>query len=178
MEMKQIPYDFTTRWGYHYFATEDGHIYSGHLKRNIYESTDKDGYKKVNLQNGDGSRKVFSVHRLVLASFSPRNDMEQLQVNHIDGDKTNNTLSNLEWVTAKENVAHAFKTGLRKNIEDNNPGPHKLCSSQVKEIIELLLTKQYTHREIAEKYGVGINAIENIKYHKTWKTLTENIDFH
>lgn len=42
MEMKQIPYDFTTRWGYHYFATEDGHIYSGHLKRTLREYTQKE----------------------------------------------------------------------------------------------------------------------------------------
>lgn len=178
MEMKQIPYDFTTRWGYHYFATEDGHIYSGHLKRTLREYTDRYGYKKVRLQNGDGSKKVFSVHRLVLASFSPREDMEQLQVNHIDGDKTNNALSNLEWCTAKENVAHAFKTGLRKNIEDNNPAPHKLCSTQVLEIIDLLLSKQYTQKEIAAMYGVHEDSIGKIKRKQVWKSLTKDIDFH
>lgn len=143
--MKQIPHNYVTRYGYHYFATEDGHIYSEHLKRNISEYFDKDGYKKVRLSNGDGSRKVFSVHRLILETFYPVENSSELQVNHIDGDKTNNKLENLEWVTPKENVRHAFVTGLRKNIEDNNPGDHKLTSSLVQEIIPLLLEKKQNH---------------------------------
>ena len=69
--MKVIPHNYVTRYGYRYLATDDGHIYSEHLKRNISEYTDKDGYKKVRLSNGDGSRKVFSVHRLILETFEP-----------------------------------------------------------------------------------------------------------
>lgn len=176
--MKVIPHNYVTRYGYHYFATEDGHIYSEHLKRNISEFFDKDGYKKVRLSNGDGTRKVFSVHRLILETFSPRDDSANLQVNHIDGDKTNNAITNLEWVTAKENVQHAFKIGLRKNIEDNNCAPHTLTSEQVKEIIILLLQKEYTIQQIADKFKVHKSAIEHIKYKKTWKTLTKDIDFH
>lgn len=176
--MKQIPHNFITRYGYHYFATEDGHIYSEHLQRNISEYFDKDGYKKVRLSNGDGTRKVFSVHRLILETFEPREDSHNLQVNHKDGDKTNNSLTNLEWVSAKENVQHAFKMGLRINIEDKNPAPHTLTSNQVKEIISLLLKKELTIQEIANQYNVHKSAIENIKYKKTWKTLTQNINFY
>lgn len=176
--MKIIPHNYVTRYGYHYYATDDGHIYSEHLKRNISEYFDKDGYKKVRLSNGDGSRKVFSVHRLILETFEPRPDSANLQVNHIDGDKTNNKLSNLEWCTCKENINHAYNLGLYSNIGDNNNGDHTLNSSQVLEIIDLLLQHKMTIQAIADQYQVSKHAIECIKYKKTWKHLTKNINFY
>lgn len=176
--MKVIPHNYVTRYGYHYYATDDGHIYSEHLKRIISEFTDKDGYKKVRLSNGDGSRKVFSVHRLVLETFLPNINSDKLQVNHIDGDKTNNKLSNLEWVTCKENIQHGYKTGLYHNIGDHNNGDHKLSTPQVLEIIDLLLKHQMTIQQIADKYNVSKYAVECIKYKKTWKNLTQNINFY
>ncbi len=176
--MKVIPHNYVTRYGYHYFATDDGHIYSEHLKRNISEYFDKDGYKKVRLSNGDGSRKVFSVHRLILETFEPNPNSVNLQVNHKDGDKTNNRLSNLEWVTCKENINHAYKMGLYSNIGDNNNGDHVLCTSQVLEIIDLLLEHNMTIQAIANKYHVSKFAIESIKYKRTWKHLTKDIDFY
>ena len=60
------------------------------------------GYLFVRLSK-EGSNKMYTVHRLVLMTFDPNPDMENLQVNHIDEDKTNNRLENLEWVTCKEN---------------------------------------------------------------------------
>ena len=176
--MKVIPHNYVTRYGYHYLATDDGYIYSEHLKRNISEYTDKDGYKKVRLSNGDGSRKVFSVHRLVLETFEPNPNSDNLQVNHKDGDKTNNALSNLEWVTCKENINHGYRTGLYHNIGDNNNGDHVLKTPQVLEIINLLLEHKMTIQAIADKYSVSKHAIECIKYKKTWKHLTKDIDFY
>lgn len=176
--MKVIPHNYITRYGYHYLATDDGHIYSEHLKRNISEYFDKDGYKKVRLSNGDGTRKVFSVHRLILETFNPNPNSDKLQVNHKDGDKTNNALSNLEWVTCKENVNHAYNLGLYSNIGDNNNGEHKLCTAQVLEIIDLLLKNKMTIQAIADKFGVSKHAIECIKYKKTWKHLTKDVNFY
>ena len=176
--MKVIPHNYVTRYGYKYYATEDGHIYSEHLKRLISEFTDKDGYKKVRLSNGDGTRKVFSVHRLILETFCPNENSSNLQVNHIDGNKTNNCISNLEWVTCKQNIQHGYKMGLYHNIGDNNNADHKLCISQVLEIIDLLLAHEMTIQQIANKYQVSKFAIESIKYKETWKHLTKNIDFY
>ncbi|MDF2908773.1 MAG: hypothetical protein K0R34_4094 [Herbinix sp.] len=59
----------------------------------------------------DGKQKHFYVHRLVAEAFIP-NPKNKPQVNHIDGKTRNNHMSNLEWVTARENVRHAYKTGL------------------------------------------------------------------
>lgn len=69
------------------------------------------GYLKINLCK-DGKVKSFFIHRLILQAFKPTK--EKLNVNHIDGNKENNNLENLEWVTQKENVRHAYESGLNK----------------------------------------------------------------
>lgn len=65
------------------------------------------GYCFVTLCNGK-AKKNMSIHLLVARAFIP-NDNGKPQVNHIDGDKLNNTVSNLEWVTASENIRHSFR---------------------------------------------------------------------
>lgn len=66
-----------------------------------------DGYKKVRLSYNGVGKDVF-VHRLVAKTFIPNPDNKP-QVNHIDGDKSNNRISNLEWVTAGENQKHSYR---------------------------------------------------------------------
>jgi len=68
---------------------------------------DNSGYTHVSIGN-----KSYQLHRLVALAFIKSNDLKKIEVNHIDGNKKNNTLTNLEWVTHKENVQHAFDTGL------------------------------------------------------------------
>jgi hypothetical protein len=78
----------------------------------LKQSTDGNGYKRIGLKGG--VTKNFSVHRLVLLNFLA-NPMNKPQVNHIDGVKANNRLSNLEWATQAENIRHAFIMGLSTN---------------------------------------------------------------
>ena len=70
------------------------------------------GYLQVCLTK-DGKSKTYTVHRLVAKAFLP-NLKNKRQVNHIDGNKENNSIDNLEWVTSSENNKHAFITGLNK----------------------------------------------------------------
>lgn len=161
---------------YDYYVTEDGHVWSERSKRFISELPDRDGYMKVRLSSTDlppGKQHAYSVHRLVLENFCPREDMAELQVNHISGDKTDNSVTNLEWTTCEENIHHAIQHDLRAKIN----GSAKLRPEQVKEIIQLLLSKQYTYKEIANMYGVNEETIGRIKRKKSWKELTENINF-
>lgn len=73
------------------------------------------GYYQVSLCI-DGKYRHFQVHRLVAEAFIP-NPENKPQVNHIDGNKLNNDISNLEWVTRSENQLHAYKTGLQKPLK-------------------------------------------------------------
>lgn len=69
-----------------------------------------DGYYAVDLYN-NGDRSTKRVHRLVADAFL-ENENDKPQINHIDGNKLNNLHTNLEWVSAKENMEHAIKLGL------------------------------------------------------------------
>ena len=87
----------------------------GRVKRNgtiLHQSLNTYGYCQVSLCN-NGDIKNHLVHRLVANEFLP-NPERHPQVNHIDGNKKNNAVTNLEWCTQAENNNHAIRTGLRK----------------------------------------------------------------
>lgn len=70
------------------------------------------GYLTVCLRLPNGNRRTHYIHRLIAKAFIP-NPKNKRCINHIDGNKLNNGIKNLEWVTHKENNDHATKTGLR-----------------------------------------------------------------
>lgn len=87
----------------------------GSNKRKVHQTIyklfdDKDGYKMVGI-----SGKTIKVHRAVAGAFIP-NPENKPQVNHIDGDKSNNRVENIEWATQEENMQHASMTGLAKHV--------------------------------------------------------------
>lgn len=94
-----------------YTLYEDGRVYSKYREAFLTPVVDTGtGYPLVTLVN-EGIRKNKHIHRLLAEHYIP-NPENKPQVNHIDGVKTNYELSNLEWVTAKENSEHAAETGL------------------------------------------------------------------
>lgn len=91
--------------------------------REITQHISNTGYYNVKLCNG-GDRKYFFVHRLVATAFIP-NKENKPQINHIDGNRLNNHVNNLEWVTMSENVLHAYNTGLNYGLR-GDLSPHKV----------------------------------------------------
>lgn len=82
-------------------------------KINVPFDRNRTGYVRAILFDGKGGRKRYFVHRLVAEAFIP-NPEHKPMVNHIDGDKTNNCVENLEWVTSYENMQHAYHVLKRK----------------------------------------------------------------
>lgn len=94
------------------FVNKRGDVFSSHSGRCLKPYIDKDGYCIVSIKE-NGVRKQKRVHRLVAEAFIP-NPLNLEQVNHKDGDKTNNNVDNLEWCDDKYNVNHAIYNGLIK----------------------------------------------------------------
>lgn len=150
-----------------YYAMEDGNIYSasygGVLK---YEIT-KDGYARVCI-----GRKHFLVHRLIAKAFIP-NPENKKEINHINRDKLDNSVDNLEWVTREENVnfppTYALRTAHIKCGEECNFST--LTNDNVIQIIKMI-NDGMTCKEIAQYFDVTPRSIRNIKNKKTWKNFS------
>lgn len=78
-------------------------------------SYDQRGYKQLVLTNKHHKRVGRRIHRFVAENFIPNPDNKR-EVNHIDGNKLNNHVNNLEWCTSKENIQHAFRIGIKQPI--------------------------------------------------------------
>lgn len=76
--------------------------------------------------------RTLQVPRLILSTFRPIQNLEDMQVNHVDGDWANNKLSNLEWVTQKENIVHAFENGLNHPVRTPVMMINELCGTMHK----------------------------------------------
>ena len=89
----------------------------GRNERILKVGTNHKGYKYVMLSKNNVP-KMFTVHKLVANAFI-KNTQNKPQINHIDGNKANNEVGNLEYCTNRENQLHAFKTGLHKTKKIN-----------------------------------------------------------
>lgn len=155
-----------------YKIDENGNVYTvkrqGTNGRQLLPSVSSSGYICVDLRNGGTKRKEL-VHRLVALAFIPKPDGKNF-VNHIDGNKKNNNVSNLEWVTRSENMKHAYKHGLAKipMLSGERHPRHKLDLISVREIRTLYETG-WSSAKLSQKYGVTKEQIMNIVKRKHWK---------
>lgn len=169
MEEKKITY-CKYNLIYNYYVRDDGIIYSAKSHKILSPQLDKNGYEKVQMMSDDGKRHRYSVHRLILENFNPVEGMDKLQVNHKDGNKRNNKLENLEWVTCQENINHAINNNLRAKIN----GASKLSIEQVKEIF-IRANNGETNISLGEEFKVNPDQIGRIKNRKSWKEVTEDL---
>lgn len=123
------------------------------------------GYKQVVLSK-HGLKTPKTIHRLVALAFLGEST---LQVNHKDGDKQNNHLSNLEYVTPKQNIHHAIHMGLTDSRGEN--GTSSLKNYQALEIKQLLLTSDISKCNIAETYKISESTVRDINKGRRWRWL-------
>jgi len=152
-------------------------------ERELTYTLNNRGYHSVGI-----CRKTFMVHRLVALAFIPNPENKPF-VNHLDGNKLNNHVSNLEWCTAKENNLHARNTGLRKqalghklkyqsdmskrkalaNLKDKS----KLSPEQVKYVRQVFIprSKEFSATALAKQFGTSVAAMCKIVSGQTYKDV-------
>lgn len=146
----------------------------GNAKRNekiISISYTKDGYQKVRLIHGK-SDKTCRVHRLVANAFLP-NTNNKKTVNHIDGNKKNNNVENLEWADRSEQMYHAYKLGLKKPIIGCDNINSKLTPENIKYIRNNYVKRSRRFGTVAlgKMFNVSNRVIGLIVNNKTYKNV-------
>lgn len=149
-----------------YLVDEQGYVYSIKGKK-IKPTRIKTGYLYVGLYTS-GKRCFLAIHRLVAIQFLP-NPENKCCVNHKDGDKENNHVTNLEWVTMSENTKHAYENGLIKSsfLKGEKHRSSKLLDSDILQIREYYFLKKYTQKELSLIYNVSQKHISAIINNKT-----------
>lgn len=137
----------------------------------------KTGYLCTNISFG-GRQRMIRTHKLVCNAFKPVRFKGQTQVNHIDGDKYHNHISNLEWVTPQENTLHAIETGLLPLGEKRTNS--KYSEKLIRKICKDIEKNKLTINGIAKKYNVPKSLLHNIYFGDLWKSVKKdyNLDNH
>ncbi len=184
-ELRDIP-GFDAR----YAITRDGRIWSypkrgrgetGRPHRGMWLKpvVGQRGYWQIVLR-ADGERRgrSCSVHRMVMAAWGPPNEGERPEVNHINGNKLDNRIENLEWVSSSENRAHAWRVGLithtvRRQAARVDVGKklRKLTDEQAAEARAMAAAGESKTR-IAARLCVSRKAILNLLTGRTYQTRT------
>lgn len=143
-----------------YEVSDDGRVRNKNSGKVLKPDTINSGYQNIRLFTGDssfyktgnysGRYKHVLVHRLVMDTFCPIKDSDKMVVNHIDTDRTNNDIRNLEWTTPSENAQHAADY-----YKDNKPRDYGInfTEDQFKIIIKESL-KGTSNKEILNKIGI------------------------
>lgn len=156
----------------YYMISNCGRVYHKYLGIFMSPGISGSGYLFVYLSTYRGPQMV-QLHRLVMLAFNPINNPESMQVNHKNGNKQYDVITNLEWNTRSENMKHAYRAGLHKKNS-------KLNEDDVIKVCELLATGEYINREIAEIVGNGMTEtiVSDIKKKSCWVDITKDYKFY
>ncbi len=138
-----------------------------------FRRTNSWGYIQIKYRDPSDWQRERSVlaHRVIWESVHGQLSRD-LTINHLNGVKTDNRLSNLEAVTLAENSQHAFRTGL------NHLGVHhpraRLAEDEVLAIYDAAWSGRESNRSIAKRYGTDNGAVSRIKHGQSWSSVTEH----
>lgn len=122
------------------------------------------GYQEVGLSKGSPRiQENHRIHRLVACHFLIKEKGKD-SINHIDGDKDNNSVENLEWCTRSYNTSHAWNSGL---IDQKGAGSI-LSKLTTEDVLYIRKNKGLNRKSLAKKYGVCRQTIDNVINHKTY----------
>lgn len=130
---------------------------------------DSHGYPTFRLSKKSVYGRYFGHYLVMLAFVGAR--PQQMDINHINGVKTDNRLENLEYCTRSENIRHSYEVNKRKIMRGEDSGRHKVTEAQVREIRQLHQTKNMTIRQIADLLEVTHSIVEKVVHYRRWKHI-------
>lgn len=153
-----------------YAVTRDGKIYSIRSGRFMTNASNKDGtgYETIGLSK-DGVKERFLVHRIVAMAYIP-NPENKPTVNHINGNKKDNRVENLEWNTYREQQLHAIETGLKPTQHIRTD---RSADDETVHLVCQYIMQGFTRKEISEMLGVSPWLVKNIISGKQYKDIAE-----
>ena len=171
-----VPSGFKEIPGYDglYFINEKGEVWSNHWNKLLCSRTDKGHpypYLKLRKNGKSVTTEIHYLMRITWMGSPPGNvgiGRDLWCINHKDGNKLNNCIDNLEWVTCSENVKHAWHIGLHKIRRGEDAPSSRLSSQQVREIRLRCLSGEPV-KKIAESLNEGVRLIKQIKVFESWR---------
>lgn len=151
-----------------YYVSNKGRVISLITGKILKDRLDRYGYPRLTLNGTKGGKIYKTIHRLVAEAFIPNPD-DKPQVNHIDGNKLNNSITNLEWTTSKENKAHQIKLGLNADVKGEKNPMSKLTNHDA-----WLIRYAYedlSNYKLAKIIGVSDETIRSIRNGKSFKNV-------
>lgn len=171
-------------YGTRYYVTTDGRVFSRTHSVEVRNQTGSTGKIKVYPErelkggiNSFGYRQVLidkvleCVHRVVAICFIP-NPLGFKEINHIDGDKLNNSVHNLEWCSRAHNVQHSYDLKLNKGNRGESNGNSVLTKEDVIAIVSEYNLGKISQQALGDKYGVKQITISNILTGRSWCSVT------
>lgn len=122
-----------------YMACSDGYVINTNNGYVLRGSQKKTGYIELIFVDENSNPHYRLLHRIIAEAFCEKPEGDNLEVNHINGDKTDNRAANLEWVTHAENLAHAYQTGLMPN----DTTPKKVVAKSIEDGDEITFDSIY-----------------------------------
>lgn len=149
-----------------------GNLYSHRLKKIFTPKITNHGYKEVTLRNKENKSKSYLIHLLVAKYFFNHVTIKNgLIINHIDGNKLNNSTENLEIVTRSRNSKHAYELGLNPCRPGEASGVSKLKNEEVLKIRELGKIRELSQRQIGKLFNMSQASISRIIRRIDWKHI-------
>lgn len=149
----------------HLIIHRNGDVYSTKTNKFLKTQINHNGYRvfSTRLNGRSGKTTVLRIHRLVADTYLS-NPLNLPAVNHLDGDKLNNNLNNLEWCSNKENTIHARKLGLIPKFDRDTSKITKINNTQIKEIQSIYIprNKYFGLRVLAKKYNISHSVLSRL----------------
>ena len=173
--LRVIDYPNIRKWVY--YVNDDGTVIYSKLQRNKYlkATVDRSGYKRVALQAENCDKSVgVEIHRLVMFTFGtkPPSNMVDPTIDHIDNNRLNNRISNLQWLERRDNSLKATT-----NLKGNNNPRRTISENVAKAIIYDLQQGILNCKQIAKKFNVNYDIVTSIKHGNSWSYLTKDLGF-